>query len=121
MHEEKHSEKEIINEYNIQGFKIIIHEEEGIVHYTAEPLFDFQKDPLLFAELSSVVIKNKDRLGKEILKFDDLVDTIKSICMLKVLEIAGLEIEPETFTELFIYRLIKLDSIIPALLDHYVN
>ena len=56
MHEEKHSEKEIINEYNIQGFKIIIHEDEGIVHYTAEPLFDFQKDPLLFAELSSVNI-----------------------------------------------------------------
>lgn len=117
----KHAEKKVISEYTIQGFKIIIHEEDGIVYYTAEPLFDFQKDPLLFAELSALVNKNKDRLGKEILRFDDLVDTIKSVCMWKVLEIDGLEIDPEVFTELFIYRLIKLDRLIPALLDHYVN
>ncbi|MHA1515999.1 MAG: ATPase, T2SS/T4P/T4SS family, partial [Candidatus Heimdallarchaeaceae archaeon] len=117
----KHAEKKVISEYTIQGFKIIIHEEDGIVYYTAEPLFDFQKDPLLFAELSALVNKNKDRLGKEILRFDDLVDTIKSVCMWKVLEIDELEIDPEVFTELFIYRLIKLDRLIPALLDHYVN
>ena len=108
-------------EYSIRGFKVKIEYKEGTLFYRAQPLIDLNQEPLLFAELSSLIRNNQNRLGKEILKFDDLIDTIKAICMWKILEISNLNIDPEIFAELFIFKLIKLDKIIPFLIDDKVN
>ncbi len=121
LQEEKHKLNEIEKEYIIRGFKIKLIEEDEVLFYKALPLIDFNQEPLLFAELSALIRNSQNRLGKEILKFDELVDTVKSICMWKILEIDNLKIDPEIFAELFIYRLIKIDKIIPFLIDHNVN
>ncbi|TFG09947.1 hypothetical protein EU534_01580, partial [Candidatus Heimdallarchaeota archaeon] len=83
-------ETKLGGDYEIRGFKIKIDYREGMLLYTAEPLIDLGQEPLLFAELSSIIRNNQNRLGKEILKFDELIDTIKSICMWKILEIENL-------------------------------
>jgi len=118
---QKYDETRIGGEYEIRGFKIRIDYREGTLFYTAKPLIDLGQEPLLFAELSSIIRNNGNRLGREILKFDELVDTVKSICMWKILEINNLNIDPELFAELFIFKLIKLDKIIPYLIDDKVN
>jgi len=97
--------REIIAEYEVKGHLITIYRKKNSTFYTAKPLFDFNQDPLLFTELVSLVHKNQDRLGRSILGFDELVDTIKSICLWKILEIENLPIDPEVFAELFIYTL----------------
>ncbi|MHA1200129.1 MAG: ATPase, T2SS/T4P/T4SS family [Candidatus Heimdallarchaeaceae archaeon] len=123
VQEEKHKQNEtkVGKEYTIRGFKIKIEYKEGTLFYRALPEIDLNQEPLLFAELSSLIKNNQNRLGKEILKFDELVDTVKSICMWKILEISNLNIDPEIFAELFIYRLIKIDRIIPFLIDDNIN
>ncbi|MHA1952712.1 MAG: ATPase, T2SS/T4P/T4SS family [Candidatus Heimdallarchaeaceae archaeon] len=110
-----------ISEYTVKGYKIGITRENNIIYYTAEPLFDFALNPLLFSELTSLVYKNKERLSKGILKFDELLETLKSICMWKILEIDNLSVNPDIFAELFIYRLVKLDRIMGLFLDDSVN
>ena len=120
--QERHQKKsEVIAEYEVKGYLITIHRKKNSTFYTAKPLFDFNQDPLLFAELASLVHKNKDRLGKSILRFDELIDTIKSICLWKILEIENLPIDPEVFIELFIHKLIKLNSIIFFFFDDLVD
>ncbi|MHA2307798.1 MAG: hypothetical protein ACXABJ_00780, partial [Candidatus Heimdallarchaeaceae archaeon] len=49
-----------ISEYTVKGYKIGITRENNIIYYTAEPLFDFALNPLLFSELTSLVYKNKE-------------------------------------------------------------
>ena len=110
-----------ISRYRVKGYSIRITKEETCLAYDAKPDFDFDQDPLVFAELSSIIFKNKGRLGEKILKFDELVSTLKSIFMWKVLEIDNLPTEPDLFAELFIFKLIKLDRIIPLFLDDNVN
>jgi type IV secretory pathway ATPase VirB11/archaellum biosynthesis ATPase len=117
----KQRESKIGQEYTVRGFKIKIEYSEGTLYYRAQPLIDLNQEPLLFAELSSLIKSSQNRLGKEILKFDDLIDTIKAICMWKILEISNLNIDPEIFAELFIFRLIKLDKIMPLLIDDRIN
>jgi len=121
VQEDEQVETRVGQEYTIRGFKIKVEYKEGTLFYRAQPLIDLNQEPLLFAELSSLVKNNQNRLGKEILKLDELMDTIKSISMWKILEINNLNIEPEIFAELFIYRLIKLDKIVPFLIDDKVN
>lgn len=110
-----------MGEYRIKGYKITVRKEDNYLFYKPKPDYNFDLDPLIFTELSSIVFKNKDKLGKKILKFDDLVSTLKSIFMWKILEINDLPIEAELFAELFIFKLIKLDRIIPLFLDDNVN
>lgn len=120
--QEKLMEKrEVIAEYDVKGYSITIYRKGNSIFYTAKPLFDFNQDPLLFTELASLVHKNKDRLGRGILVFDELVDTLKSICLWKILEIDNLPIDPEVFAELFIHKLIKLDNIIFFFFDDLVD
>lgn len=114
-------EENRISEYKVTGFTIKIYKRDNTLYYEAEPYFDFNQDPLLFAELSSIVFKNKDRLGKKILKFDELINNLKSIFMWKVLEIDNLPIDPDTFAELFIYKMIKIERMIPFFLDAKIN
>ncbi len=118
---QKQNEAKLGKEYTIRGFNIRIEYNEGTLFYRAQPVIDLNQEPLLFAELSALIRNSQNRLGKEILKFDELVDTIKSISMWKILEIGNLNIDPEIFAELFIYRLIKIDKIIPFLIDDKVN
>ena len=118
---ERYNESKIGKKYTIRGFKIDIDYKEGILFYSAQPLIDLNQEPLLFAELSSLIRNSQNRLGKEILKFDELIDTIKSVCMWKILEINNLNIDPEIFAELFIFKLIKINKIIPFLIDDKVN
>ncbi|MCK4897030.1 MAG: type II/IV secretion system ATPase subunit, partial [Candidatus Heimdallarchaeota archaeon] len=113
--------KDVISEYRVKGYKVKITNDGNYLIYGAKPEYDFDQDPLVFTELSSIVIKNKERLGKEILKFDELISVLKSIFMWKVLEINDLPTEPDLFAELFIHKLIKLDRIIPLFLDDGVN
>ena len=108
-------------EYKIKGYKVKITYDGNYLIYGAKPEYDFDQDPLVFTELSSIVFKNKERLGKKILKFDELISVLKSIFMWKVLEINDLPTEPDLFAELFIHKLIKLDRIIPLFLDDGVN
>jgi flagellar protein FlaI len=118
---EKMESSTLINEYPVKGYRIEITKEDKVICYKAEPLYDFALNPLLFSELTSLVYKNKERLSKGILKFDELLETIKSICMWKILEIDNLPVNPEIFAELFIYRLVKLDRIMGLFLDDSVN
>ncbi|MHA1396389.1 MAG: ATPase, T2SS/T4P/T4SS family [Candidatus Heimdallarchaeaceae archaeon] len=111
----------IITQYNVRGHTISIKYDGERFIYLTNPNFQFELNPLIFAELSSIVFKNKERLSEKILKFDELVDTIKSLCMWKVLEIKKLKLDPELFLELFIYRLIKLQHIMPLFLDDNVD
>ncbi len=113
--------KDEISEYKVKGYKIKITNDGNYLVYSAEPKYDFDQDPLVFTELSSIVFKNKKRLGKKILKFDELVSVLKSIFMWKVLEINNLPTGPDLFAELFIHKLIKLEKIIPLFLDDGVN
>ena len=113
--------KDVISEYRVKGYKVKITNDGNYLIYGAKPEYDFDQDPLVFTELSSIVIKNKERLGNEILKFDELISVLKSIFMWKVLEINDLPTEPDLFAELFIHKLIKLDRIIPLFLDDGVN
>ena len=110
-----------LSKYTVKGYKIEIIKENKIIYYNAEPLFDFALNPLLFYELTSLVYKNKERLSKGILKFDELLEILKSICMWKILEIDNLSVNPDFFAELFIYRLVKLDRIMGLFLDDSVN
>ena len=110
-----------ISSYTVKGYKVEITRENKITYYNVEPLFDFTLNPLLFSELTSLVYKNKERLSKGILKFDELLETLKSICMWKILELDNLSINPDIFAELFIYRLVKLDRIMGLFLDDSVN
>ncbi|MHA1344882.1 MAG: ATPase, T2SS/T4P/T4SS family [Candidatus Heimdallarchaeaceae archaeon] len=110
-----------ISEYKIKGYKIKITNDGDYRVYSAEPKYDFDQDPLVFTELSSIVFKNKGRLGKKILKFDELIGVLKSIFMWKILELNNLPTEPDIFAELFIHKLIKLDRIIPLFLDDGIN
>jgi flagellar protein FlaI len=119
--EKEMNSKVLINEYTVKGYRIEITKENNVIYYYSNPLFDFSLDPLLFSELTSLILKNKERLSKRVLKFDELLETLKSICMWKILEINNLHIDPDTFTELFIYRLIKLDRIMGLFLDDSVN
>lgn len=114
-------EMQIVDEYEIRGHFVRIINEEGDIFYTIKPKIDLEQEPLLFAELSSLVHKNRERLGKRILKFDELLDTIKSICMWKILEIENNPIDPEIFVELFAYKLLKLNRIMCLFLDHSIN
>ena len=107
--EEKKLDEQVVSEYEVRGYRICIFIENGSLYYSAKPRYNFNQDPLLFTELSSLVYKNKERLGKDILKFDELVDTLKSICMWKILEIENLPVDPDIFAELFIYKLINYD------------
>ena len=113
--------KDGISEYKVKGYKVKIANDGDYLVYSAEPEYDFNQNPLVFTELSAIVFKNKERLGKKILKFDELISVLKSIFMWKVLEINNLPTEPDLFAELFIHRLIKLDRIIPLFLDDGVN
>jgi len=119
--EEGELAKYTISEYEVRGYKISIIIENGALYYSAKPKYDFNQDPLLFTELSALVYKNRERLGKEILKFDELIDTLKSICMWKILEIENLPIDPEIFAELFIYKLVNFDRVIYFFLDDSIN
>ncbi len=110
-----------IREYKVKGYEVKIANDGNYLIYSAKPEYDFDQDPLVFTELSSIVFKNKKRLGKKILKFDELVSVLKSIFMWKVLEINNLLTKPDLFAELFIHKLIKLDKIIPLFLDDGVN
>ncbi len=119
--EEKKLDEHMVSEYEVRGYIICIFIENGSLYYSAKPKYDFNQDPLLFTELSALVYKNKERLGKGILKFDDLVDTLKSICMWKILEIENLPIDPDIFAELFIHKLINFDRVIYFFLDDNLN
>ncbi len=110
-----------ICEYEVKGYKIKITNDDNYLFYSSEPKYDFDQDPLVFTELSSIVFKNKKMLGKKILRFDELVSVLKTMFMWKVLEVNNLPIEPDLFAELFIHKLIKLERIIPLFLDDGVN
>lgn len=112
---------QVLNEYKIRGHFISIYRTNEGSFYSAKSIYNFEEKPLLFAELSAIIFKNKARLGNEILKFEELVDTLKSICMWKILEMTEISINPEIFSEIFIYKLIKLDKLIPLFLDDNVN
>ncbi|MEE9409769.1 MAG: type II/IV secretion system ATPase subunit [Candidatus Heimdallarchaeota archaeon] len=120
-HTEIIEKKRTLVTYKIDGYLIEIYQDNNTIFYSTKPLYNFNQDPLLFAELSSLIYKNKDRLGKGILKFDELIDALKSICMWKILEMEDLPINADIFASLFIHRLIKLDKLIPLFLDDSIN
>ncbi|MHA2357384.1 MAG: ATPase, T2SS/T4P/T4SS family [Candidatus Heimdallarchaeaceae archaeon] len=111
----------LISEYRIDGHRVRVSYRDQQAYYSVEPIFDFNQEPLLFAELSSLIHKNKGRLAERILKFDELTEVLKSILMWKILEINNLPINPDTFAELFIYKLIKIERLIGFFLDDAVN
>lgn len=119
--EEKKLNEHVISEYDLRGYRVSIFIENESLYYSVKPKYDFNQDPLLFTELSALIYKNKERLGKDILKFDELVDTLKSICMWKILEIKNLPIDSDIFAELFIYKLINFDRVIYFFLDDNIN
>jgi hypothetical protein len=112
---------QVLSDYEVRGYKIKIIQEGETYHYIAKPLYDFNQNTYLFTELSAIVANNKKRIGKRILKFDELISTLKSICMWKILEWDDLPIEADVIAELFIHKLIKLDKLMPFFLDESVN
>jgi len=119
--QDESEDERLISKYLINGYRVNVTYKNKLVYYSAEPVFDFNQEPLLFAELSSLIHKNKGRLAERILKFDELIEVLKSILMWRILEIENLLIEPDTFVELFIYKLIKIERLIGFFLDDSVN
>ncbi|MHA1684941.1 MAG: ATPase, T2SS/T4P/T4SS family [Candidatus Heimdallarchaeaceae archaeon] len=112
----------LIDQYDIRGYSVSIYvENENSVLYHAKPDFDYSKTPFLFSQLSSLIYKNKDILGSKILTFDELIDTIKAICLWKLQQIKNLPVAPEIAAELFAFKLIRLEKLIPFFIDPNVN
>jgi len=115
------SKQNIVDKYIVDAYTIHIVRRDNTYQYLATPLYDFDRNSYLFTELSNLVFKMRDRLGKKILKLEELINTLKSILLWHILEKEDLGVEPERIAELFIYKLIKLDKLMPLFLDESVN
>lgn len=121
QHNIKEETIKLIDEYEIRGFTIRIFQKSQSIFYQATPIIDFSQNPLFFGQLSSLVYKNRELLGKRILTFDELVDTIKAICLWKVQSSLKEPLNSEIVVELFIYKLIKLEKLMPLFIDPKIN
>ncbi len=121
IYDELTKSSNIVDSYIIGPYKIIIKKYEDSYYYLVYPLFDFNDNIYLYAELSELIIKMKDRLSQQILKFDELVNTLQSIILWKIAKLEDLDIEAETLAKLFIYKFIKLDKLLPLFTDDNIN
>ena len=111
----------LVQSYQIRDFIINIYDVNETTYYVTTPIFDFEKRPLLYTQLTSIIHANKERLGKRIYKFDELMDVVKSLCLWKIMEFKDLQADAELISELFFFKLIKLHKLMPLFLDEMVD
>ncbi len=118
---EKEMLTELVSEYSNGQFLTKIYSvNNGSMLYVIEPIFDFEENPVLFAELTKVVYDNKEKIGKEILKFDELLSTIKNLCLWELLK-RDIVSKTNEIAELFALKLIKLTKLFSIFTDNAVN
>ncbi|MHA1114553.1 MAG: ATPase, T2SS/T4P/T4SS family [Candidatus Heimdallarchaeaceae archaeon] len=121
LEEDKNYEEEITENYKIRGFNVKIIKSNDRLYYIPEPIFDFDEYTYLFSELVDMLYNMKDRLSDRILKLDELIKTVSSIIFSRLEKEKSIVEDKNIIVELFTYKLIKLDKLMPLFYDNRIN